>query len=506
MHLNKAFNYSVNRHPNKVAVVDGSKRYTYRQLEQEVNSVAFSLHSLGVKKRDRVAVLLKNRIETVVLYWAIQKIGAIFAPINIRQSQEIVHYCLDDLEARFVIYGRATENLINRKKFAERPIFINIDGNGGDLNYEELIKRPMEDFNPNPINEDDLSVILYTSGTSGNPKGVPRSHQNEYAATFAHIFQCQYQWHDTTLGVMSLYHTMGLRSLISMMMLNGTFIVLRDYDPFDSIQLIEQENISVLYLLPNMFHDIAALQETNRNYFDTLNTIVYAGAPMSPKLINQCQKVFRPKKFVNHYGSTEIYTFTFSDRVMEKPGSVGKPGIHQNIRIIEPDINRTKSPNDTVRVGEIGEIIVHLGSPEAFKGYWNKPDSTKKSVKENWYYTGDLGFTDEDGDLNVVGRMDEMIIYAGDKIYPLEIESILLEHPKVKEAVIAGEPDERWGQVIVAYIVPVDSSLTANELDLFCKRHPKLSNYKRPRKYTFQSSFPKTSVGKILRKKINIHS
>ncbi|MCM3568462.1 class I adenylate-forming enzyme family protein [Neobacillus mesonae] len=504
MNLSKVFRYAVERHPDRMAVVDRNQTYTYRELEREVNAAAFSLHRLGVKKRDRVAVLLKNRIEAVVLFWAIQKLGAIFAPINIRQSQEIVHYCLNDLEARFVIYGKATEYLIDRKKFIERPLFINIDGFGGDINYQELVKQPAEDFQPGPILEEDLSVILYTSGTSGNPKGVPRSHQNEYASSFSHIFQCHYQWHDTTLGVMSLNHTMGLRSLISMMMLNGTYVVLRDWDPSDAVQLIEQEKISVLYLLPNMYHDIALLPESKRNRFDELHTIVYAGAPMSPKLIRLCQEVFQPKHFVNHYGSTEIYTFTFCDRVTEKPSSVGKPGIHQNIRIIEPDVYRTKTPDDRVKDGEIGEIIVHMGSPESFKGYWNKPDITKRSVKDNWYYTGDLGYKDAEGDLFVAGRIDEMIIYAGDKIYPLEVESVLLEHPKVQEVVVAGEPDERWGQVVTAHIVPNDQTLTANELDLFCKRHPKLSNYKRPRKYTFQSSFPKTVYGKIMRKKLNM--
>jgi 2-furoate---CoA ligase len=501
LNLNKVFNYSVERHPNKIAVIDRDRRYTYQQLYQEVNSVAHSFHRLGVKKHDRIAVLLKNRLETVIIFWAIQKLGAIFAPINIRQSQEIVHYCLSDLEAKFVIYDKSTEYLINKTKFIERPLFINIDGKG-DINYKELAKQRVDDFHPNENNEDDLSVILYTSGTSGNPKGVPRSHQNEYAATFAHNFQCHYEWYDTTLGVIPLYHTMGLRSLISMMMLNGTYIVLREFDAYEAVQLIEEEKITCLYLLPNMYHDIAILPEINKYNFDQLHTIVYAGAPMSNKLINECKEAFRPKYFVNHYGSTEIYTFTICDQVLEKPGSVGKPGIHQNVRIIEPDINRSRTPDDIVQDGEVGEIIVHMGSPESFKGYWNKPDSTKRSVNQNWYYTGDLGYKDVDGDIYVVGRIDEMILYAGDNIYPLEVESVLLEHPKVQEAVVVGEKDERWGQVVVAFIVPSDESLTVNELDLYCKRHPKLSNYKRPRRYIFQPSLPKTAVGKIMRKKV----
>lgn len=502
MNLNEVLDYSIQRNPNHVALVEGDQRYTYEKLGKEVNAVAFSLHGSGVKKGDRIAVLLKNRFETVILFWAIQKLGAIFAPINIRQSQEIIHYCLNDLEARFVIYDISTEYLIDKRKFNDRPIFINIDGDGGDLVYSELVKQTVDEFNPSKIKEDDLAVILYTSGTSGNPKGVPRSHKNEYAATLAHIYQCHYQWHASTLGVMSLYHTMGLRSLISMIMINGTFVVLRDYDPYDSVQLIEHENINVLYLLPNMFHDIATLPNIKRNNFSSLQTIVYAGAPMSKKLIHICQEVFRPAHFVNHYGSTEIYTYTFCDYVNEKPETVGKPGIHQNIRIIEADVYRTKSPDDTVKDGEIGEIIVDISSPESFKGYWNKPDLTKKSIRQNWYYTGDLGYKDSDGDFFVVSRMDEMINYAGENIYPLEVETVLLEHPNVQEAVVLGERDERWGQVVVAHIVPDDPSLSANELDLFCKRHPKLSNFKRPRKYTFHSSFPKSTNGKILRKKL----
>lgn len=178
--LRTIFEYSIERHPHKVAIIEGDKRYTYRQLGIEVNNVASSLHKLGVNKHDRLAVLLKNRFETVVIFWAIQKLGAIYAGINVRQSQEIVHYCLSDLESKFVIYDASTEYLINKKRFIERPVFINIDGNDGDINYEELKKQEPYDFTPNQIIESDLAVILYTSGTTGNPKGVPRSHQNEY--------------------------------------------------------------------------------------------------------------------------------------------------------------------------------------------------------------------------------------------------------------------------------------------------------------------------------------
>ncbi|MCC3357942.1 class I adenylate-forming enzyme family protein [Bacillus sp. REN16] len=490
MDLNQIFNFAVERFPNKIAVVDGERKYTYRQLGKEVNSVASSFHKIGIKKKDRIALLLKNRLESIVIFWAIQKLGAIFAPINSRQSQEVVHYCLNDLEAKLIIYEQSTEILINKTKFKERPLLLNIDGKG-DINYSELTRLSSNDFNPNEINSDDLAVILYTSGTTGRPKGVPRSHQNEYSSSYAHIFQCHYQLHDTTLGVMPLYHTMGLRSLISMVMLNGTYIIQREFDAYDAVTLIETEKITCLYLFPNMYYDIAMLTDITSSYFNEIRTIAYAGAPMSKRVVQLCQDIFQPSYFVNHYGSTEVYTFTYCDNIDKKPGCAGKPGIHQNIRIIEPDIKRTKTPEDIVEEGKVGEIIVNLQSPEAFKGYWNKPDLTKRSVVQSWYYTGDLGYIDSDGDMYVVGRIDEMILCAGDNIYPLEVENVLMEHPKVDKAVVVGECDERWGQIVVAIIVPSDDTLSVGELDLFCKNHPILSNYKRPRRYIFESTLPK---------------
>jgi 2-furoate---CoA ligase len=501
MNLSTLFDYAIEREPNKLAVVDGDKQYTYYELNDEVNRIAFSLQKLGVRKHDRVAVLLKNRIEAVVFFWAVQKLGAIFTPINISQSQEIIHYCLSDVEVRFIVYEKASETAIDRKKLVERPLLISIDGRG-DITYQELLDKGSNQCAPAEISDDDLSVILYTSGTSGNPKGVPRSHKNEYASTVAHILQCQYQRYDHTLGIMPLYHTMGLRSLLCMMMLNGTLVIVREFDAYEELQLIEQEKVNCLYLIPTMYHDMVSLPEAKNMDFSTLHTIAYAGAPMSSRLIMMCDEIFNPENFINHYGSTEIYTFTTCPNVREKPGCVGKAGVHQRIRMIEADPNRLATPNDIVSDGDIGEIIVHSGSPESFKGYWNKPDTTGKSIMNNWYYTGDLGYKDRDGDLFIVGRIDEMILSAGENIYPQEIEAALTEHPKVQETVVLGEEDERWGQVVVAFIVPSDQTLTINELDQFCKKHLQLSNYKRPRRYIFLPALPKTAVGKIMRKKL----
>lgn len=493
MDLIKMFDYAVNRTSSKLAIVEDEKAYTYEELNQEVNQVAASLYRLGVKKGDRIAILLRNRIEAIIIFWATQKIGAVFSPINIRYTQEVIHYCINDLDVKAIVSEKATEHLIDRKKIEYRPLFITIDGKN-DISYKELaLAQDIDkDFSYVPIDENDISIILYTSGTTGLPKGVPRTHKNEYTSTVSHIFHCHYELESSLLAVISLHHTMGMRTMLSTFLLNGTLYLLREFDPREVCQFIQDYKISCLYLFPNMYHEMVSLPEIGQYDFESLHVIAYAGAPMTSKLIQRCEKIFYPRHFINHYGSTEIFTHTICHNVDEKPGCAGKAGIHQKILIIEADVNRTKNEKDVVEDGEIGEIIVHMDSPEAFKGYWNKPDITKKSVKNNWYYTGDLGFKDESGNIFVVGRLDEMILHAGENIFPLEVENVLKEHPDVKEVKVVGEDDDRWGQVVVAYVVPANDSLTARELDIFCKNHSTLANYKRPRRYIFKASLPKT--------------
>lgn len=500
MDLVKLFDNAIERTPNAIAIIDGEKSYTYQEVKGEVNDVAASLYRLGVKKGDRIAILLRNRIEMLVLFWATQKIGAVYAPINVKHSQEIIHYCINDLDVKIIVSEKSTEHLFNRSKIEYRPLFITIDGKE-DIKYDELLLGKNKEFAFVPVDEADLSIILYTSGTTGTPKGVPRTHRNEYASTLAYVFHCHYEWNDVSLGVIPLYHTMGMRIMLSMFLLNGTLILLREFDPNEACEILDKKQVTALYLLPSMYHEMVTLMDKNMYDFQSVRVIAYAGAPMTAKLIRRCQEVFQPTYFTNQYGSTEIFTYTICSDIVQKPGCVGKPGINQKVKIIEADILRTKTENDEVKMGEIGEIIVSMDSPEAFKGYWNKPDITKKSVINDWYYTGDLGYKDEFGDIYVVGRTDEMILCAGENIFPSEVETVLLEHPKVEKVMIVGEDDERWGQVVVAYIVPADDTLTANELDIFCKSHPILSNYIRPRRYMFKSSLPKSPSGKLLRKK-----
>ncbi|MGF6947627.1 2-furoate---CoA ligase [Neobacillus sp. B4I6] len=505
MNLGTLLDFTVERYPNHIALVQGPKSYTYVQMQNEVEKVAASLQCLGIQKQDRVVVILKNRYENIMIYWALQKIGATYTPINHRLSAKEIEYCVNDAEAKAIVYELSSQNAVLGSNFSERPILIGVENyNGVDISYPELVDRSPRSYQKPTLDENDISIMLYTSGTSGRPKGVPRTHRNEYASAMAHIVQNQYQLGESTLGVMPLYHTMGVRSLLSMAFLNGKFALLpeSDFDAGEALEIVHKEGISSLYLVPTLYHDMLTHPDFYKYDLSKLEKIGYAGAAMTTTLVNQCMSLLKPKLFVNHYGCTEIYTFTICPNVNEKPGSAGKPGIHQNIRLVKADPDGHSTPDDIVGKEEVGEIIANLDSIEAFKGYWNRPDATNKAIREGWYFTGDIGFIDEDGDLFVVGRVDDMIISGGENIHPLEVEDCLTQHPKVLEASVIGEQDDRWGQIVSAYIVLKDESVTAQELDEFCKNLACLSNFKRPRKYTFVKEIPKSPVGKILRRKL----
>lgn len=501
MNLRNFFEFSVERNPNQIAIVEKNSEITYAELNKRVNCVATALQKLGLGKQDRVMVLLKNRVETVVLYWAVQKLGAIFTPVNFRLSVENIRYCIRDVEPKIVIFEESSERLITKDTFKERPIFIGLSNSSGlaDISYGELEDYGSASYRAENISDHDISILYYTSGTTGIPKGVPRSHNNEYAATVAHVIQFGTQPFDRTLGAYPLYHVIGLRSLQAITSMNGAFVPLADFDSYESLKIIDQKRISCLFLTPTMYHDLVYHPAAKETDFSHLQTLIYSGASMSKELIRKCHETVGPDLFINLYGSTEIYTFAYCRDVRKKPGSAGKPGFHQNLRLIPISSDRKAALEGNVAIGDVGEIVVNMESPEAFRGYWNRPDLTKERIYDGWYFTGDLGVIDMDGDLAIVGRADDMIISGGENIYPELIEKVLKEHPKVKEAVIIGELDERMGQIVVAYIVATDNSLTLHELDRYCKYNHEIPSYKRPRKYEFVESIPRSAGGKILR-------
>jgi 2-furoate---CoA ligase len=449
MNLALSLLYTAERHPEAEAVVDGESRLTYAELLERVQQVAGGLE-LG--RGERFAAIVKPRLESVLLYWAAQWLGATIVPLSHRVPQADVDYCVEDSGAKELF-----------------PVDV------------ELL---LADPHPGALDlgEHEESLMLYTSGTTGRPKGVPRSHRADRAAGLSQVVHHGYRHLDRTLGVMPLYHTMGIHSLLAMHNVGGCYVCQPDWDAEEALRLIERERISSLYLAPTLYHDLVHHRRLGEFDLSSVETLCYAGAAMPSALVERCVETFRPRLFVNHYGSTEIYTFSVHRDQAAKPGCAGRPAL-----------------NARLRLGDDDEILCHMSSDEAFGGYWNRPDADEKAIRDGWYHTGDVGRIDEDGDLWVVGRLDDMIISGAEHVHPLEVEEVLAGHAAVREVAVIGAPDERWGQRVVACVV-AEGEVTGEELDAWCLASEALARFKRPREYRFVDALPKSPAGKILRR------
>jgi 2-furoate---CoA ligase len=504
MDLAKYLVQAVKRFPEATAVVDDQVRWSYRDLYDEVTAVAANMQRFSLTPGDHVLVVLKNSRENMVIYWACQLLGLIYTPVNFRMSPAELTYCVTDSDPRIVFSEEANRATIEAAlKQAQSPArAFSVGAETGADTYAELRRRGGTLQPVLPIADDALAIMLYTSGTTGRPKGVPRSHHNEASAAEAHIIQNLYTLFESTIGVMPFYHTMGMRTLLSTTFLNGKLVLLPDYSPEAALELLAREKVTSLYLVPTLYYDLVSRPQIDSYDLRTLTRLGYAGAAITSSLTQSCFERFQPKVFVNHFGSSEIYTFTICSWLDRKPTCAGRPGFHEDVRIVTADPTRKVLPDEVVGVDTPGEVIVSLSSPEAFRGYWQRPDADEKALRQGWYFTGDLGVWDQDGDLWVQGRVDDMLISGGENIHPLEVEDVIARHPKVAEVAVAGLPDERWGQIVVAFVVPVDASLTTDELDQFCLANPHLARFKRPRRYVFVKEVPKSAVGKILRRKL----
>ena len=490
---------SVERNPQAPAVVDGELRLTYAQWLDRIERVAAALASVGLGHGDHLVTVLSNRFEAATLHWACQMLGVVVTPLNWRATRDDIEYCLRDADARAIAYEGLTQAAARGAPQAEKIVRIAVGeatADAGTHAFAAMLDAPPDRRGPQ-ARADDTSVMLYTSGTTGRPKGVPRRHRQERAAAVAHVAQNFYARGEVTLGVMPLYHTMGVRSLLAMALVDGCFACLPRFDAARALAIIEAERVTNLYLVPTLYHDLLSHPRFAGTDVSSVAKLGFAGAPMSAGLLKRVDAAFRPKLFVNHYGSSEIYTFTIEPDAAAKPGSAGKAGINQRVRVVKFG---AQSPDDLAAIGEEGQIVADVTSDEAFDGYWRRPEADAKAIRGGWYFSGDTGYVDAQNDLFVTGRVDDMIISGGENISPVDIESVLSLHAGVDEVAVAGLPDERWGQRVVAF-VKRKASVDGEALDAHC-RASQLANYKRPREYVFVREIPKSPVGKILRRKL----
>ena len=480
--LGRTFLQAVERFPSQVGLVSDTAQYTYEQWALEIGGVQRYFKDKGLRRGDRILTILQNRPEAASLHWACQASGITIVPVNWRSKPDEIDFFVENAEpALSVVEPVSWENWKSCLSSRTTPVLVcgQIPADCLEDSFDTLIgqsEMPWVEGSP-----DDWSVMLYTSGTTGRPKGVPRRQHAERAAAIAHVAQNQYRMHETTIGVMPLYHTMGVRTLLAMGITNGKYAAFPRWNPDAFIAAIYTHKATHLYLVPTLYHDMLSAPGFQRSQVLSVRKLGFAGAPMHDALLLRLQETFSPELFVNHYGSSEIYTYAINQQAIKKPGSAGRQGLNARLRVVTFDSAEGLSgPKNTCKFHQEGQIICDMQSDEAFEGYWKRPEVNQRSIREGWFFTGDTGYFDEDGDLFVTGRVDDMIISGGENISPVEIESVLSLHDRIDEVAVVGLNDERLGQKVVAFIKPVRDRVTPEELDAHC-RDSDLMNFKRPR-------------------------
>jgi 2-furoate---CoA ligase len=511
MVLGRALSWTAERYPERPAVA-GEPGLTYAEWDARTNRLARALAGLGVRRGDRVALVTANGEPMASAHLACQKLGAASVPLSVRYAPSELAYCLEDSEPRVLVSDNSTSTLV-RAALAEldgraAPALMHA-GEDPPSREARAFETLLAEQRDSPVNVEvspqDFSVMLYTAGTTGRPKGVPRSHHAELSAGLAHVVQARYGPWESTLCAMPMYHTMGMRSLVSMVLVGGKLSFLPTFEAGSALQMIEREGLSALYLVPTAYW--ALLQDAGAaEACASVTKLAYAGAAMTESLAARLAAALQAAVFINHYGSTEIYTFSIEEDAAARPGSAGRPGIFSRLRVVAAEAERRVGPDERVPPGETGEIIASLDSDEAFAGYWHRPDANERALRNGWYFTGDVGHVDEEGNLHVSGRIDDMVISGGENVHPLEVEDALARCPHVAEVAVAGLADEKWGQAVTAFVVaslgdgsPQD---VARRIAAWARADSGLSAYKRPKRVVVIDAIPKSPVGKILRREL----
>ncbi|MDP4162391.1 MAG: fatty acid--CoA ligase [Bacillota bacterium] len=500
--IGKIFDLTVQKSPNKEAIHDVRKnvRWSYREWSKQINRLAHALVNEGVKKGDRVSTFLFNTGELATAFFACAKIGAVFNPINFRLMAEEVAYILNDATPKVVLFEKALEPAIAgiENRFPHTTFwFIDEDVPAFAASYQEKVDAaPDHEINV-AVDENDLYAIMYTSGTTGRPKGVLHTHRNIVEQSLVVIGATKREASDVGLVTAPMFHCAELHcAFLPRVHVGAKNVILHQFNPKKVLELIQNEKITKLFAAPTMWNML--LQEDLNTYkLKSLKLGLYGAAPMAPALVRACHDQLGIS-LVQAYGMTEMgpaITFLSEKDQLTKAGSAGQACLNHEVRIVRPNEDGPSDPNDIMPTGETGEIIVQ--GPSMMAGYFQRDEANEKALYKGWYHSGDIGYLDEDGYLWVKDRVDDMIISGGENIYPREVEDVLHAHQGVLDAAIVGQPDDRWGETVTAFVVKKDPSVTEEELDEWCINSEELARYKRPRKYVFCDTLPRNASGKI---------
>lgn len=502
MTIGKIFDLTVSKYPNKEAIYDVRKdlRYTYKEWSEEVNKLANVLLDHGIRKGDRVTTYLYNTEELATVFFACAKIGAVFNPVNFRLMAEELAFILSDAEPKIVIFEELLQSSIDpiAERFQQTAFWtINDHTPTYAESYHEKVKSASNKGIAASVEPDDIYAIMYTSGTTGRPKGVLHRHRDMTEQSLVVINSVQYNINDNGLVTAPMFHCAELHcAFLPRVHIGAKNTILYQFDAKKVLDLIEKEKVTILFAAPTMWNML--LQENLDDYnIESLATGLYGAAPMAPSLVFACQEKLGVR-LVQAYGMTEMgpaITFLSDEDQIRKAGSAGVAAINHEIRIVVPNEDGRSDPNAIVPAGETGEIIVR--GPSMMKGYFKREEASEQALAEGWYHSGDIGYLDDEGFLYVKDRVDDMIISGGENIYPREVEDIIHSHAGVLDVAVLGQPDDHWGEIVTAFVVKKDPNVTEEELDELCKSSEELANYKRPRKYMFCEQLPRNASGKI---------
>lgn len=498
---------NVEKIPHKTALIDTDtgKSWNYRELNEEANRFAHALFGDSVTQSDVVMYQFMNVPEFAFVYLGCQKIGAVNSPINFRLSSGEIAYTIDDSLPKVFLFDISLKETVREalklsKHKPKRIIYVGQGECDFAISYNGYVKgKPSEE--PMQPPQDIYSEVtrLYTSGTTGRPKGVPLNNINEVLNALDVIISLGLNKNDILMNLSPWFHRGGLHigGPNPGLYLGATIASMRVFYPKPALEAIEKYKITFIIGVPTMYKVMIEEQKKLFHDLSSLRGLVSMGSPLDRSLCIEMQNIFTPNIF-NGYGTSETFwnTLLTPDDLPEMAGTAGRAVLFDEVRVVKVYEDRLAEPDDVVKVNnqEVGEVIVK--SLKGVYDYYNKPEEIRKKLNKDWFYTGDLATWDEQGYITIVARKDDMLNVGGENIYPVQIEEVIQEHPKVMYCAVVGVPDEVRGQAIVAYVVKKDESLTLEELKKFISKHPMLPAYKRPRYWRFLDSLPMTATGK----------
>jgi fatty-acyl-CoA synthase len=486
-------------HPNKTAIIFEGEQISYLDLHRSVKRTCCWLQSLGIEKGDRVAVMLSNCPEFLELYLACSRLGALFVPVNYRLAAPELDYTLSNSRPRLFVFGNEfSETVLGLNLNSRRPLMllasISEYLNSGDVLDYHAGTAACDGNNPfltesmAPASPEEPHVIMYTSGTTGKPKGAVLSHRKTFFNCLNADIFFKLHFDDIMLIVLPLFHSGGLFIQASPAIYKGaTMVIHPQFDPLRTYEDIRKYQVTKFLGVPTVYKSLVKSNSKETAAFKSLKVCAIGGEKLTPELMAELKEAGFSLRQIMGQTETSILLWAHEDDAVRKPGSVGRPVFHADVRIVDRQ-GRLCKP------GQVGEIVVR-GSIMMTE-YWQDPVKTEDTIRGGWLHTGDLARADEDGYFYLIDRKKDMFISGGENIYPAEVERVLRNHPGIEDIAVVGVPDESWGEVGVAFVMTKPGvALTPEDVIGFCGGQ--LARYKWPQHVIFTDDFPRTALGKV---------